>query len=278
MSHRAVPPPRRTGLLLATVACFVACEGTGGAGGADPDAGETRPRRDAQVERPVADGGVPGDARAPVADAEVDPPPAPDAAVDADGPTADAGSPLADAGEPPLTDAGEPPPIDAAEPPLPADAAPPVPDGPPPGSLDTFIDLPPPALTNERELPVRLRSSSARATFECRLDDADFAPCAARPGIVVETDGPHVFQARAVFGADVDETPAEVAFTLDTVAPDLAVEGGPTGGAPARSGFWAHLGCGRCVRDVYPRRARAGRVSAGSVARRPRRRAARARG
>ncbi|MCK6571606.1 hypothetical protein L6V77_11010 [Myxococcota bacterium] len=231
MSHRVVPPPRHTGLLLTTVACLAACEGTGGAGGADPDAGETRPRRDAQVERPAVDGGAPGDARTPGVDGGVPGDaraPVVDAAVDGGATPADARPPLADAAEPPLTDAAEPPPIDAAEPPLPADAAPPVPDGPPPGSLDTFIDLPPPALTNERELPVRLRSSSPRATFECRLDDADFAPCAARPGLVVETDGPHVFQARAVFGADVDETPAEVAFTLDTVAPDLAVEGGQT--------------------------------------------------
>jgi hypothetical protein len=249
MSHRRLLPARASSRLvvsmfpLALAPALAACGSSGEEKAAVADAAHQR--RDAVVD---TDRGVDAPDSLPST------PPPPDAAV---GPPSDAGGTPLDAEGDALADARPTPPLDAAAPetdaaapaddatapPDPdavvpaADAAPLPPDGPLPGSLDTFIDLPPPALTNTPVLGLRLRASSPRATFECRLDDAAFASCEARPATRVEGDGPHVFQARAVFGAEVDETPAEVAFTLDTVAPELAVAAEPPDPHPRAARF-----------------------------------------
>ena len=57
-------------------------------------------------------------------------------------------------------------------------------------------------------------------TFECRLDEGPFFPCTSPYTSFALADGPHRFQVRALDTAgNVDPTPAESIFTVDTSTP-----------------------------------------------------------
>jgi hypothetical protein len=223
-----------------------ACGTSGGGGGGASDTGVSADASSAaEGGAPTVDARPPGDTDAagpavPDAAGPAEPDAAGPAELDAAGPAVPDAASLEDGAMPPDAAAGEDARVERADAGVEsADALPPAPDAEVLGPLETFIDQPPPALTNQRVLPVRLRASAPAATFECRLDDGAFEPCAARPGLVVPEDGPHVFQARAVLGPSVDPSPAEAAFTLDTIPPALAVEGGPTGEHPRAATFLA---------------------------------------
>lgn len=125
-----------------------------------------------------------------------------------------------------------------------ADAAVPGPDAPAvdaaagapdaaPGALDTALLLQPPAL-----------SASATASFEfaavgagvvdgyvCVLDGGAPTDCASPLELTV-ADGPHLLTVAARSAAlAVDPTPAEAAWTVDTLAPGVAIVAGPAGAA-----------------------------------------------
>jgi hypothetical protein len=101
------------------------------------------------------------------------------------------------------------------------------PDSTPPS---TTITGGPSGPTNQDTPTFTFTSSETGSTFECRFDDADFSACSSPRTSAALTDGPHTFEVRATDAAgNVDPTPASRAFTVDTVAPDTTITGGPDG-------------------------------------------------
>ncbi len=94
-----------------------------------------------------------------------------------------------------------------------------------PAPLETTVDSQPPAATNDATPTVSFSSNERRAWFECSLDGAPYQWCASpltSPAAL--PDGPHVLLLRARWGTRMDETPAEVELTVDTVDPQTSVE------------------------------------------------------
>ena len=66
--------------------------------------------------------------------------------------------------------------------------------------------------------------------FECKIDEGTFFACASPYTSFALADGSHRFQVRALDTAgNVDSTPAESAFTVDTTAPATTITAGPAG-------------------------------------------------
>jgi hypothetical protein len=101
------------------------------------------------------------------------------------------------------------------------------PDSTPP---NTTITGGPSGPTNQDTSTFTFTSSETGSTFECRFDDADFSACSSPRTSAALADGPHTFEVRATDAAgNVDPTPASRTFTVDTVAPDTSITGGPDG-------------------------------------------------
>ena len=95
---------------------------------------------------------------------------------------------------------------------------------------DTTIDSGPSGLERSTSAHLTFSSSEAGSSFECRLDAGDWAPCASPRDLTGLADGPHVMRARAMDAAgNVDPTPAERAWTVDTEIPETRIESGPSG-------------------------------------------------
>jgi outer membrane protein OmpA-like peptidoglycan-associated protein len=64
--------------------------------------------------------------------------------------------------------------------------------------------------------------------LECRLDGGSWATCTSPATVTGLADGAHTYDVRAFdLGGNVDPTPASVTWTIDTVAPDTLITGGP---------------------------------------------------
>lgn len=110
---------------------------------------------------------------------------------------------------------------------------------PTPASLSFTLDRNPPTAsitsgpsgpTGDSTPTFEFVSPEPGATFQCRVDDAAFEACATPHTTAELGDGDHVFYVRAVDRTgNVDPVPAAGAFTVDTVAPDTTITGGPTG-------------------------------------------------
>ena len=87
---------------------------------------------------------------------------------------------------------------------------------------DTRIDAGPPSLSRNSTPTFRFSATKPGSTFECSLDGGPFAACDAAPALAAK-DGAHVLRVRArdMFGA-LDLSPAEHAFSVDTVAPRIS--------------------------------------------------------
>lgn len=101
----------------------------------------------------------------------------------------------------------------------------------PPGSapltdIDTEITLFPEAQTRDATVTFGFRSNDPEATFECRTDAVEFAPCET-PRAVEVGDGMHLFEVRAKSGDEIDPTPAQLAWLVDTTAPDTEITRAP---------------------------------------------------
>jgi hypothetical protein len=106
-------------------------------------------------------------------------------------------------------------------------------------SPDTTIDSGPPDTTSDNTLEFFFSSDDPGATFECRLDGDDFAPCSSPFASPALSDGPHAFEVRARDGAgNVDLSPARIAFMVSTSSASSTSGPGPsvsTSVAPARA-------------------------------------------
>ncbi len=91
----------------------------------------------------------------------------------------------------------------------------------------------PPSLTNNPAAPFTFSGSddvSSNVTFECRVDNASFAPCTSPFTPSGLADGNRTFNVRARDQAGNISTPAAYTWTIDTTPPDTAISGGPANG------------------------------------------------
>jgi hypothetical protein len=71
-------------------------------------------------------------------------------------------------------------------------------------------------------------SDDPAASFECRLDDHQFAPCGSPFTTAPQGEGPHTFSVRAIDEiGNIAATTAGRDFTVDTIDPDTAIDSGP---------------------------------------------------
>jgi hypothetical protein len=75
-------------------------------------------------------------------------------------------------------------------------------------------------------------ASEQNARFECALDAAAFADCTSPHTMMMLSQGEHTFAVRAIDGANhPDPSPATRTWTVDTVAPTVAITSGPAPGS-----------------------------------------------
>jgi hypothetical protein len=84
---------------------------------------------------------------------------------------------------------------------------------------DTTVTAGPTGWTRDSTPTFSFVADTAGATFECRVDDTDFAPCSSPHTTATLSDGPHTFTVRAVVAGFPDATPATRTLTVDLTAP-----------------------------------------------------------
>jgi hypothetical protein len=93
---------------------------------------------------------------------------------------------------------------------------------------DTAVDSGPAATTNETTATLTFSSSEGGSSFDCRLDGAAFVSCTSPLSYSSLAEGSHTFEVKASDAAgNTDATPATRSWTVDTTAPDTAVDSGP---------------------------------------------------
>ncbi len=104
----------------------------------------------------------------------------------------------------------------------------------------------PPAATSATSAELSFAGADALSgvkRLECRLDDGEYAACESPLRVSGLADGAHTLRVRAVDVADnVDATPATHTWTVDTVAPDTGIAGGPSGAVPSKSATFTYEG------------------------------------
>ena len=95
---------------------------------------------------------------------------------------------------------------------------------------DTTIDSGPSGLTNDASPSFGFSSNEGGSSFECKLDSGSFETCTTPKSYSGLSQGPHTVEVRATDQAgNTDPSPATRGFTLDTVAPSLSIDSGPSG-------------------------------------------------
>ncbi len=92
----------------------------------------------------------------------------------------------------------------------------------------------PPPLTNNPAAPFTFSGSddvSSSVTFECRIDNASFAPCTSPFTPASLADGSRTFNVRARDQAGNISQPVAYTWTIDTAPPDTTISGGPANGS-----------------------------------------------
>ncbi|MGH3014757.1 MAG: OmpL47-type beta-barrel domain-containing protein, partial [Gaiellaceae bacterium] len=94
---------------------------------------------------------------------------------------------------------------------------------------ETTLDSAPADPSTEDTPSFAFSADEAGATFECRLDGGAWAPCTSPEPAGPLADGPHTFDVRATDEAgNVDVTPAQHAWTVDTTAPQTTLDTTPS--------------------------------------------------
>ncbi|MEW6775200.1 MAG: hypothetical protein AB1405_02830 [Bdellovibrionota bacterium] len=93
---------------------------------------------------------------------------------------------------------------------------------------NTAIDTNPSDPSNDPTGDFTFSSPDGTATFECKVDSGSFAACTSAFATASLSDGSHTFQVRAKDAAgNTDLTPASYTWTIDTAAPDTAIDSNP---------------------------------------------------
>ena len=95
---------------------------------------------------------------------------------------------------------------------------------------NTTINSGPSGPTTNASPSFAFSANEGGSTFECRLDSGSFGACNSPKSYSGLGEGAHSFQVRATDPAgNVDASPATRSFTVDTVAPSLSIDSGPSG-------------------------------------------------
>jgi CSLREA domain-containing protein len=95
---------------------------------------------------------------------------------------------------------------------------------------DTAITGGPSGPTNDSTPTFGFSSTESGSTFECSVDGGAFAACGSPHTTAPLGDGAHNFRVRATDSSgNLDQSPAERSFTVDTSPPATTIEGGPSG-------------------------------------------------
>ncbi|MDA0158740.1 proprotein convertase P-domain-containing protein [Solirubrobacter ginsenosidimutans] len=104
---------------------------------------------------------------------------------------------------------------------------------------NTTITSGPSGPTNETVESFWFTASTAGATFQCKLDRpsglGSYAACSEPVRYSSLPDGAYTFSVRAIGPHGADPTPAMRSFTVDTVAPQTTITGGPSGNVSGTS-------------------------------------------
>lgn len=77
------------------------------------------------------------------------------------------------------------------------------------------------ALTNHTSATFNFTSNKSGSTFECKLDDASFAPCTSPQTVTGLDDGMHAFIVRATHLGNTEPSPIPFDWTVDTTPPTI---------------------------------------------------------
>jgi ELWxxDGT repeat protein len=92
----------------------------------------------------------------------------------------------------------------------------------------TTLDATPPAASTDRDPSFSFSADEEGASFRCRLDLADYAPCSSPVHLVGVTDGEHRFQVLSTDPAgNVEASPMSYGFSIDTSGPDTHLDAAP---------------------------------------------------
>ena len=95
---------------------------------------------------------------------------------------------------------------------------------------DTTITSGPSGTTTSMQASFEFSATVSGASFDCKLDASDWAPCSSPQAYSGLGEGLHTFAVRAKGSAgNVDQSPATRTWTIDTAAPDTSIESGPSG-------------------------------------------------
>jgi Bacterial Ig-like domain len=95
---------------------------------------------------------------------------------------------------------------------------------------ETTLDSGPSGTVSSSSTSFAFSSSEPNSTFECSLDGGAFTSCSSPKSYTGLSEGSHTFQVRAKDTANnVDPTPASRTWTVDTVAPSVSIDSGPSG-------------------------------------------------
>jgi hypothetical protein len=134
---------------------------------------------------------------------------------------------------------------------------------PSPATRSWLIDLTPPATTitsgpngivGVASASFSFTSSEAGSSFKCAVDSGPLVDCTSPDDLPMLGQGAHTFAVHAIDAAgNPDASPATHAWTVDTVAPDIAITGGPaagsTSGPRVSFGFTVSEGAVACSFD-----------------------------
>ncbi|HWC47949.1 MAG TPA: hypothetical protein VG448_03615, partial [Solirubrobacterales bacterium] len=100
----------------------------------------------------------------------------------------------------------------------------------PPG---TNLTSSPDTLSNDPEATFSFTSSEGGSSFECRLDSGAWESCVSPKSYPTLGDGAHSFEVRSIDSAgNVDSSPAQYAWMVDTSPPQTTVNGAPPAEIP----------------------------------------------
>jgi hypothetical protein len=93
---------------------------------------------------------------------------------------------------------------------------------------ETSITAGPNGTVPMASVSISFTANESIVSFTCSLDGASMQPCTSPFNATNLAQGPHTFSVQATDEAgNTDPSPATVSFTVDTVAPDIMIVGGP---------------------------------------------------